>query len=193
LSAPPSLEQLLSIAESYWRPDKEYQLRQEKSPEYHRFEARWDEELKEIDHWHDFLRDLRRELPGFTIGDGTATPDACFRCVAYPAKGRPMPPHPWIVVGCVSILAPIYIVYSVRYGRVGNRTRLNPRVGFEPFPPEMQHPADVIARKIEATFGFSKLPRELAETPVPLFVQWVEPPETTLFHALFTNEPDNVP
>jgi hypothetical protein len=64
---------------------------------------------------------------------------------------------------------------------------------FEPFPLEMDLSANVIARKIEATFGFSKLPRELAETPVPLFVQWVEPPRTTLFHALFTNEPDNVP
>ncbi|HEX8441448.1 hypothetical protein [Archangium sp.] len=189
----PSLEQLLSIARAYWRPDKDYQLRQEKSPEYKKFEARWDQELKQIDRWHAFLRGLKRELPDFTIGDGTATPDACFRCVVYPAKGRPMPPLPWIVVGCVSILAPIYIVYGVRYGRVGNRTRLNPRVCFEPFPPEMKHPADVISRKIEEIFGLSKLPRELAETPVPLFVQWVEPPETTLFHALFTNEPDNVP
>jgi hypothetical protein len=57
----------------------------------------------------------------------------------------------------------------------------------------MQSAADVIARKLEETFGVEKLPRELARTPVPLFVKWVEPPETTLFHALFTNEPDNVP
>ncbi len=104
-----------------------------------------------------------------------------------------MPPHNWIVVGCVSILAPIYIVYCVKYGRVGSRTGLNPRLGFEPFPSEMELPANIISRKIEETYGVSKLPREIAETPVPLFVQWVEPPETTLFHALFTNEPVNVP
>lgn len=187
-----STEQLISIARDYWRPDKDYRLRQEKSPEDTRFEERWEQELKKVDRWHAFLRDLRQELPGFTIGDGTATPDACFRCVAYPVKGRPLPSFRWIVVGCVSILAPIYIVYAVEYDRVG-RARLNPRVSFEPFPPEMQHPADIIARKIEETFGVSKLPREIAETPVPLFVQWVEPPETMLFHALFTNEPDNVP
>lgn len=189
----PSTEHLLAIAREYWRPDKDYQLRQEKSPEDRRREARWDEELKKIARWHEFLLELRQELPSFTIGDGTATPDACFRCVAYPAKGRPMPPHNWIVVGCVSILAPIYIVYSVKYGRVGNRTGLNPRIGFEPFAPEMKLPANTISRKIEETFGVSKLPREIAETPVPLFVKWVEPPETTLFHALFTNEPVNVP
>jgi hypothetical protein len=189
----PSTEHLLSIARDYWRPDKDYQLRQEKSPEDQKREARWNQELKKIDQWHAFLRELRQELPSFTIGDGTATPDSGFRCVAYPAKGRPMPPHNWIAVGCVSILAPIYIVYSVKYGRVGNRTGLNPRIGFEPFPPEIQPTADIIARKIEETFGVSKLPREIAETPVPLFVKWVEPPETTLFHALFPTEPDNVP
>ncbi len=188
-----STEQLISIARTYWRPDQDYLLRQEKSPEDRRRDARWAEELKRIDRWHAFLREVRQALPSFTIGDGTATPDVCFRCVVYPFRGRPPPPYSWIVVGCVSILAPLYIVYSVRYGHVGNRTRLNPRVDFEPFPPEMEPVADVIARKIEETFGVSKLPRDIAETPVPLFVKWVEPPETTLFHALFTNEPDNVP
>ncbi|WNG42720.1 hypothetical protein F0U60_00380 [Archangium minus] len=189
----PSKEYLISVAHDYWRQDKDYQLRQEKSPEERRREARWNKELEKIDRWHALLRDLRQELPEFTIGDGTATPDACFRCVAYPAKGRPMPPHDWVIVGCISILAPIYIVYSVQYGRVGHKDRLNPRIGFEPFPLEMKLPADILSRKIEETFGVSKLPREIAETPVPLFVKWVEPPETTLFHALFTNEPDNVP
>jgi hypothetical protein len=188
-----STEQLITIARDYWRSNKDYQLRQEKSPEDKKREARWAEELEKLDRWHALLRDLRQELPSFTIGDGTATPDVCFRCVAYPAKGRPLSPYRWIVVGCVSILAPIYIIYGVEYGRVGNRTRLNPRVLFEPFPPEMQFPSDIIARKISETFKVNKLPRAIAETPVPLFVKWVEPPETTLFHALFTNEPDNVP
>jgi hypothetical protein len=188
-----STEQLLAIARTYWRADKSYELRQEKSPEAARLEVRWNQALARVDRWQAFLRELKQELPDFTIGDGTATPDACFRCVVYPVKGRPLPPFDWIVVGCVSILAPIYIVYGVEYGRVGNRKRLNPRLRFEPFPSGMRHPADVIARKIEESFGVSKLPRERAETPVPLFVQWVEPPETTLFHALFTNEPHNVP
>lgn len=188
-----SLEQLISVARDYWRPDKDYQLRQEKSPEDVRREARWARALEKIEQWHAFLASVERALPGFTIGDGTATPDACFRCVAYPGEGHPLPPHHWVVVGCISILAPVYIVYGVEYGRVGNRTRLNPRLGFEPFSPDMKPPADVIARKLEETFGVEKLPREFAETPVPLFVKWVEPPETTLFHALFTNEPANVP
>ncbi|WP_239470419.1 hypothetical protein [Archangium violaceum] len=191
----PSKEELLAIARQYWRPDKDYELRQERSPEHDRLEARWEEALEEHHRWHALLDDLEQELPGFTLGDGTATPDACFRCVAYPVtheKGQPLPPYHWIVVGCLSILAPIYIVYGVEYGRVGRR-RLNPRVSLEPLLPERQAVADVLSRKIEERFGASKLPRDIAETPVPLYAQWVEPPETTLFHVLFTNEPGNVP
>jgi hypothetical protein len=189
---PLSVEQLLSIARSYWRFDKEYHYRIDSSPEHVRLCARWDEALKKHEQWLDILEELERELPGFSVGDGTATPDACFRCIAYPGT-RPLPAVNWLVVGCVSILAPLYIVYGVRYGQVRDRKRLDPQLFFEPLPPEMRAPADVISRKLEETYGYSKLPAELARTPVPLFVQWVEPPETTLFHALFTNEPDNVP
>lgn len=188
----PSKEELLAIARKYWRPDKDYELRQERSPEHERLELRWEEALKDLDRWRALLREVRQEFPDYTIGDGTATPDACFRGVVYPVKGRPFPPYHWMVVGCLSILAPIYIVYAVEYGRVETK-RLNPRLRFEPFPPERQAVADVFSRKIEARFGASKLPRDIAETPVPLYAQWVEPPETMLFHVLFTNEPDNVP
>ncbi|EPX58441.1 hypothetical protein D187_003913 [Cystobacter fuscus DSM 2262] len=42
-------------------------------------------------------------------------------------------------------------------------------------------------------FGFSAVSREIAETPVPLFAGLIEPPETTLFHTLFTNAPSSIP
>jgi hypothetical protein len=64
---------------------------------------------------------------------------------------------------------------------------------FDPLRPETRAPADIIARRIEATFGANMLPREMARTPVPLYVQWKEPPETTLFHALFTSQPESLP
>jgi hypothetical protein len=187
-----STEQLLAIARSYWRPDDDSYRRQEWSPEAERLEARWEQELARLDRWHAFLQDLRQELPSFTIGDGTATPDACFRCIAYPVRGNPLPPFPWVVVGCTSILVPHFIIYGLKYQLIGG-ARHDPRLLFEPLPPEMQVPADLITRRMEETFGVSKLPRELAETPVPLFVEWKKPPHTTLFHALFTNAPENVP
>lgn len=186
-----SAEQLLSIAKNYWRSDRYQHITQAMPPEAYRLEERWEEELQKVDQWHAFLGDLERALPGFTIGDGTATPDACFRCVAYP-EGRPLPPFDWVVVGCISILAPIYMLYGIEFERAG-KVRLSSKVSFEPLPSQMRHPADVIARKIEATFGVTALPREIAETPVPLVVEWKEPPETTLFHALFSNQPESVP
>ncbi|HEX5751118.1 MAG TPA: hypothetical protein VFZ09_33140 [Archangium sp.] len=189
---PLSAEQLLGIARSYWRSDKDYYLRQEKSPETERLQALWERELEKVERWKAFLKDLQQELPGFSIGNVVTTADASFRCIAYPVKGTPPPSFDQAVVGCVSILAPVYIIYGVEYERTG-ASRSNPRIVFEPLPPGMRFPADVIARRIEAVFGVSALPRDIAEVPVPLFVEWKEPPNTTLFHALFTSEPGNLP
>ncbi|WNG21698.1 hypothetical protein [Cystobacter fuscus] len=188
---PLSREQLVSIAKSYWSSNGDPRSRQELSPEAERLHARWEQELLKITQWWAFLEGLEMELPGFSIGDATATPDACFRCVAYPT-GTPLPALRWVVVGCVSILAPVYTVYGVRF-EYGETTRALREVEFDPHRPEIRAPAEVIARRLEAVFGFSTLPREVAETPVPLFVQWKQPPETTLFHALFTNEPGSLP
>jgi hypothetical protein len=57
----------------------------------------------------------------------------------------------------------------------------------------MRAPADIVSRRLETTFGVSTLPREIAETPIPLYVEPKEPPNTTLFHALFTSEPESLP
>jgi hypothetical protein len=187
-----SPEQLLAVARSYWRSDKNYDLRLESSPEAERFQRLWAQELTKMDQWRAFLRALQAELPDFTVGNATATCDACFRCAAYPATNRELPPLRWVVVGCLSILAPVYTVYGVQYEYSGTR-RISDKVLFEPLPAEMRAPAGVIARSIETTFGASALPRRIAETPVPLIVEPREPPDTRLFHALFTSEPERVP
>ncbi|MFL5356068.1 MAG: hypothetical protein ACJ8AN_25805, partial [Archangium sp.] len=111
------------------------------------------------------------------------------RCSVY-LKSENQPRH-WVVVGCVSILAPVYTVFGVRNTYTGKER--SDQVFFEPLPPEMQAPADLIARRIEARFEASKLPREIADTPIPLFVDPQEPPNTTLFHALFSSSPESVP
>ncbi len=188
----PSVDQLISIAKNYWSSSKEYYLRQEPSPEAKRLHERWEQELQRVDRWWAFLDELEKELPGFDIGDATATPDACFRCVAYPTRARPQPAVRWVVVGCVSLLAPVYTVYGVQF-EYGETTRTFKAMALDSLQPEIRAPAEVIARKLEATFGVSALSREVAERPVPLFVQWREPPETTLFHALFTSEPASLP
>jgi hypothetical protein len=184
-----SREQLLAVAKNYWRADKAYDASPENPPEHIRLGELWEQELAGIERWWAFLEELEEALPGFTLGDGTATVNACFRCVAYAGKTHP---YPFAVVGCRSILAPVYAVYGVQYEGVGEGPRKASAV-FEPLPREMRHPADIIARRLESTFGVVALPRDISETPIPLIVQWKEPPATTLFHALFASQPERIP
>src|SRR5690349_7783288 len=111
----PSLEQLLAVARDYYRPDRKYDHAPEESPERRRLSARWEQALQSLKGWWGFLEDLRRELTGFTVGDATATSDGCFRCAAYATGDRPLSRAPFAVVGCVSILAPVYTVYGLQY------------------------------------------------------------------------------
>ncbi|WP_158502008.1 hypothetical protein [Vitiosangium sp. GDMCC 1.1324] len=183
---------MLSVARNYWRPDKDFDFRPENSPESERFLDLWEQEFKKMDQWRAFLRELGGALPDFNIGNATSTCDACFRCSVYPRAENKQQPRRWVVVGCVSILAPVYTLYGVQYSYRG-RERITERIFFDSFPPEMQAPAETVARRIEATFGVTALPRELAETPIPLIVEPQEPPHTTLFHALFISRPERVP
>jgi hypothetical protein len=189
MEMPMSAEELLSIVRHYWPSTEECYLTGEASPELERLQALWQQELKKLDKWWALLDELEEELPGFIIGDGTATVNPSFRCVAYSGRRAP---HRFAVVGCLSILAPLFTVYGLEFEETEETRRVS-RVCFEPLPAEMQEPARVMARKIEAAFGASALPREVAETPIPLFVEWMAPPNTTLFHALFASRPEIIP
>jgi hypothetical protein len=187
-----SVEELTAIAQRYWRADKAYHSRLDSSPEHERLGELWERELRNLDRWFAFLDALKKDLPEFTIGNATATPDACFRCAAYAPASDADANRRFVVVGAVSILAPVYAVYGVDFSRLGGR-RADVRVHFEPLPTEMRPPAEVTARRIESSFQVRALPREVAETPIPLYVEPMEPPATTLFHALFTGAPASLP
>jgi hypothetical protein len=190
-----SVDGLLAVARRYWRADDDYYVRGEKSPEAERFEARWKEVMPRMDEWRAMLAELRRDLPGFSIGQITTTIDASFRCSAVPPDEQLRPPHRWVVVGCMSILAPVYTVYGLRYEYRRNQLLKvsNEQLFLDELPAEMRQPAEAMARRMEARFNVSRLPAELAQTPVPLFVEVKAPPHTTLFHALFSSEPYSVP
>lgn len=187
----PSAEELLTIARQYWDSSKNFLLNQEASPERRRLQALWAQERQHMERWWAFLSDLKKALPGFILGNIVTTADASFRCMVYPDSGQAPSGHSWAVVGCVSILAPVYAVYSVEY-EYANGKRLDFRTHFEPNLPGMELPARTMATQIEKSFGFSPVPPEVARTPVPLFVEFKEPPHTTLFHALFTSEPESI-
>lgn len=187
----PSAERLLLIARQYWPTDNSYSSRHERSPETARLHALWKQEQRKASDWSAMLAQLRQDLPGFAIGDNTSTLDAGFRCAAYAPTTGGAAPLEWGVVGCMSLIAPVHTVYGVHLEYRGEK-RVREQVFLGELPPEMRAPAEVVARRIESRFGVSALPFEIASLPVPLFVEWKAPPETTLFHALFTSEPENV-
>jgi hypothetical protein len=186
------VEHLLSIARNYWPADMETYLRPDTSIVYARLQELWARELMKMEQWRAFLGDLERDLPDFTIGNATAPGDGSFRCAAYFREGRTPPGLEWVVVGCVSVLAPVYTVYGVESEYRGKK-RIRDTVLHEPLPPDMRTAAEVMSRRISATFDVQALPRELAETRIPLIVDPVMPPDTTLFHALFISKPERVP
>ncbi len=194
-SSPMSLsaEALLALVHKYYRADRDFDIRPENSPEEKRLLTVRKQEFGKMDQWDAFVDELRAALPDLVVGNITSTCNPSFRCAVYPRVPKaPAELSLWVVVGCISILAPVYTVYGLHLGYRG-RQRTSARVFLHSLPPEMQAPAELIARKLEATFGLPALPRELAETPVPLIVEFKEPPHTTLFDALFISRPESVP
>ncbi|WP_309895927.1 hypothetical protein [Archangium sp.] len=187
---------MIALVRNYYRADRDFDLGLENSPEWERFQTRWEQELEKMDQWDAFVDEAQAALPRFMVSNITSTCDASFRCAVYsetetvPLVRRPV--SRWVVVGCVSILAPVYAVYGLQFSYQGGR-RSTDQLFLEALPPEMQAPAEVVARKLEATFGVTALPHELARTPIPLIVEFKEPPHTTLFDALFISIPDSVP
>jgi len=189
---PLTAESLITLVRNYYRADRDFDLGLENSPEGDRFLDRWDQEIEKMDQWDAFVDEVQAALPHFIVSNITSTCDASFRCAVYLRARHEPPPSAWVVVGCVSILAPVYAVYGVHY-RIQDRRRHTDQIFLDALPPELQAPAEVVARKLEATFGVTALPHELARTPVPLIVEFKEPPYTTLFDALFISQPDSIP
>jgi hypothetical protein len=190
-----STEELLEIARRYWREDTLYSARLEPSPEYLRYEALWEEKNVERPRWGKLIQQLQQALPECTAWDYTPpTANPSFGALVHPPQERDMnrPRFTWTVAGYLSILAPLYTVHCVRHRYLGKRC-LDSKVFLGPVPLELRDIADTVARRIEADFGATALPLEVAQTPVPLYVNFMKPPETTLFHAFFTSEPWNIP
>ncbi|XXF80681.1 hypothetical protein P2318_13285 [Myxococcaceae bacterium GXIMD 01537] len=189
---PPSIQELLVLAGRYWRSDDLYYRRNEKSPESLRLDALWRDSMPLMESWRAMLEDLRRQRPDFTFGEITTTADTCFRCGAYPPGAAAQPTRRWAVVGCMSIIAPVYSVYAVRHDYLHGEV-VDIHLLFDPLPPELRADARLLAEHIETRFRIDALPPELAALPVPLFVELKEPPHTTLFHALFSSQPTSIP
>jgi hypothetical protein len=192
MPSPLSTEDLIKIVWNYYNSSDPFLSTPEPTPEENRRQALWSKWIENMEPWKAFRATLRSELSNYIIGETYPSADGGPRCIIYPPKDSRTPSSNWLVVGCVSLLAPVYFVYGAECDYSEGYLR-NIRASFEPPPPGMSLPAQVVARTIEASFGFSAVPREVAETPVPLFAGLLQPPKTTLFHTLFTSAPSSIP
>lgn len=187
-----SKEELIAIVQNYYDSSNAFLFTTELSPEAKRHYELWKQWTANMHPWKEFKAELRSALPNYQIGETYPSADGGPRCLVHLPRESWSPTSNWTVVGCVSLLAPVYFVHGVEWDYIGGRVQ-NAKAHVGQPPPSMLLPTRVVTRVIERVFGFSALPRELAETPVHLYTGLIEPPQTTLFHTLFTSEPSNIP
>jgi len=192
MSPAPSPEELIRIVQGHYNSSNAFLFTTEPTSEETRRQGVWSKWIENMAPWRRFRAQLKGELPNYIIGETYSSSDGGPRCIVYPPEDSRTLNSNWIVVGCVSLLAPVYFVYGAECDYAEGSLR-NIKASFEPPSANMSLPARIVARMIEASFGFSAVSREVAETPVHLFAGLLEPPKTTLFHTLFTSAPNSIP
>lgn len=189
-------EELIRVARYYypagfpaWEDDDEEPVpAYQRTPEYQRWSAIREKTWEGWKEWQDFLAGLRSVFPGQTVRNVTyPSGDACCLCCVYlESSSREGGRVLTRIVGAVSILAPLYLVYVTTETVRPDKTSSQPQLVFTPTGEVRAH-ADTVARHIEAVFGYRPFPLELADVPLPdLRVESLnEPP--TLLSALFAS------
>ncbi|MFY0562488.1 hypothetical protein ACN28E_01490 [Archangium lansingense] len=195
----PRAMELIGVAKHYypagypvWEDDDgddhETEPAYRRTPEYQRWrelrQQTWDDWME----WDALLASVRSAFPRHDVWDVTyPSADACSRCCVY--LEQPLPDGGRVVtrvVGAVSILAPLYLVYVTTETVRPDVTSPRPPPDFSPTG-EAKAAAGTLARLIEQVFGYRPFPLELADVPLPeLRVESLyEPP--TLLGAFFAD------
>jgi hypothetical protein len=97
------------------------------------------------------------------------------------------------VVGAVSILAPLYLIYVTKESVGAAQSSPHPRAIFSPEGPEKSY-ADVLAQLIEQHLGYRPFPLELENVSLPdIHVDFLHSEQPTLLTALFANHLEDLP
>jgi hypothetical protein len=192
----PRAAELIRVARHYypagfpvWEDDDEEPVpAYQRTPEFQRWnsarQGAWDD-WKE---WNDFLENVRAVFPGHDLRDVTPpSVDACCRCCLYLheflSDGSRVITR---VVGAVSILAPLYLVYVTTMMVRPDGTATRPQLTFEPVGDAKPY-ANELARHIERAFGYRPFPLDLADvslTELRIDALYERP---TLLGALFAS------
>ncbi len=167
--------ELIRIARHYyptgfppWEDDHEESVpAYQRTPEHQRWEAAWEQALR-WKQWKSFMDDLRAAFPGINLGSLTpAYQAACRFCLLY--LENPLPDGDQLVTrvaGAISILAPLYLVYTTTQLVRSDQTATPPQLSFELDPTSEAWPyANKVAHHIERAFGYQRFPLDVADVP----------------------------
>lgn len=165
----PSLtaSELMAIAHRFYPVNLEgNDPRHADSEEFQRLVAAREHALGNTQTWDLFFQRLREATPGCHIENwSTLRYDACWRCRVYLPGTQPTSIDVKSVVGLVSILAPVFAIYSSHQTYVGQRVA-STQIDFPPLSTEFQSQETALEALIRASFGFERLPNDLLFTPV---------------------------
>ncbi|PTL79614.1 hypothetical protein [Vitiosangium sp. GDMCC 1.1324] len=169
----------------------------QRTPEHQRWRDAWRKALDDWKEWADFLASLQSVFPGHDVWDVTQPwMAACVRCCVYLETSLPDGCRVVTrVVGAVSILAPLYLVYVTTETLRAGETPARPQLTYESTG-EARDCADTLAQYIEKMLGYRPFPLMLADVPLPdLRVGHLnlESNRPTLLNALLGESLGNLP
>jgi len=195
LANDPRASELVRIAHLYYpygyppdeddEDDHEPLSAYQRTPEYQRWQIAWEKAL-DWKEWDDFLEDLQAAFPENDIREATQpNMSACIRCCVYLRTILPDGSKVITrVASAVSILAPLYLVYSTTRTVRPDKTITPPQLTFEP-DGEARSFANTMAQNIEKALDYRPFPLELADVPLPnLRVGHLDREQPTLLGAL---------
>jgi len=123
-------------------------------------------EIERAPLWNRFIERLRSHEPKSIVWDLSRPLNVqqCHRVRVYVPGTLMARVDATAVMACLSVMAPLYIVFTSYEHVEGDRTTT--RVSYEPRP-ETIDLERMLERNIEETFGFTRLPNEVLFTPVP--------------------------
>jgi hypothetical protein len=187
-------EELIRIARTYYPPRGSSASGEQPPPESLFWEEAWDKamEWKECD---TLIQALQAAFPTHRVARFTQPRKvACIYCIVLVESRDPTGRrHLTRVVGAISVLAPLYLIYVTKESPDAAQPPLRPQVIFSLKGREKPY-ADTLAQLIEQYLGYRPFPLQLADVPLPdIVVDFLHTDPPTLLTALFANHLEDLP
>ena len=172
MSPPPSTDQLIELVHRYYPANLSNGAPgYTESKEYQRLlELRREALARQSTRWEAFIQQVREALPDCTVEDWTVlwAEDNCWRARVYLPEPKSAGGENQFqaVVLLVSILAPVYVLYSSFQVRTEGGGFEQPTLSYEQMP-ETAHVAEVLSSLVRNEFGVQPLSNEVLFTSVP--------------------------